>query len=64
MTWRKASDYAIQRGKQAIAKVHVRGCDIYVLTDGEERIGHYDEAQKAKDMADQIRAKSREPLDN
>lgn len=55
MTWRKVSDYAIQRGKQVIAKCYVNGLDaLYVLTVGDERIGHFTDAQAAKDKADQL----------
>lgn len=54
MSWRKVSDYAIQRGKQVIAKVHSEGRDLYVLTDGDERIAHYEDPQEARDIADQL----------
>jgi len=54
LPWSRVSDYAIVRGRQAIAKCFVDGCTLYVLTDGETRIGHYNDAAEAKAMADQV----------
>lgn len=50
--WRKVSEYAITRGRQIICKCG-EASPLFVLWDGELRIGHYDQADKAKAVADE-----------
>lgn len=54
MTWKKVSDYAIQRGKQIISKCITKTCTLYVLWDGETRVNHYDSQKSAREAADKI----------
>ena len=54
MTWKKVSDYAIQRGRQIIAKCVVKNKTLYVLWDGETRVNHYDTPKEARESADNL----------
>ena len=48
----RAETEAIGSGNQYIARCVVRGVPKYVLTIGDERIGHFDTAEAAKAAAD------------
>ncbi len=54
MTWKKLSDYAIQRGKQIIAKCFVKDKTLFVLWDGDTRIAHYPTPKEAREAADNL----------
>lgn len=55
LKWAQVSKYALTRGTQTIAKCYLDGCTLYVLHDSDKRIGHYESAEDAKAMADQLR---------
>lgn len=58
LPWSKVDDMAIKRGNQIISKNYSDGCTLFVLWNGEERIGHYESADDARAIADQLRGKS------
>lgn len=54
LKWVQVNKYALTRGTQTIAKCYLDGCTLYVLHDGDKRIGHYESADDAKAAADQF----------
>lgn len=56
MKWRKLSNYCIRSegGRFRIAKWVSQGKDMYLLSDGNETVGWYRDASKAKDKAEEL----------
>lgn len=54
MNWERKGKYAIQRGNQIICKCYLDGCTLYVLWHGEKNMGHFNDANEAKEKAEAL----------
>jgi hypothetical protein len=46
--WVRAGDFAVVRGEMTCGKYIVAGKPVYVLFDGDKRVGQYDTFEEAK----------------